>query len=64
MMDRFVIVSPGIRDSKNRNVIRVTPACYNRIAELSEQTGISMCRIIGQCVDFALDHMIDEEGEE
>lgn len=62
-MDKFVIITPGLRDSKNRNVIRVTPSCYSKIAELSDRTGVSMCRIIGQCVDFALDHMVDEECE-
>ncbi|WP_249311812.1 hypothetical protein [Congzhengia minquanensis] len=62
-MDKFVIITPGLRDSKNKNVIRVTPSCYSKIAELSDRTGVSMCRIIGQCVDFALDHMVDEECE-
>lgn len=59
-MDKFVLVAPGLRDSHTGEVVRTTPECYEKIYALKMRTGVSMCRIIEQCVDFALDHMCDE----
>lgn len=56
-MDTFKIVAPGMRDSKKRGVVRVPPTCYDRQTELSDETGVSICRIVDQCVTFALEHM-------
>lgn len=61
-MDRFVLISPGRTDSNVKGQLRVPPDCYARIAELSRKTGMSMCRIAGQCIDFALERLELAEG--
>ncbi len=61
--DRFVLFAPGREDSTDRGVVRLTPSCYDRVLGLKRRTGISMNRIIEQCVDFALEHMEDDEDE-
>jgi len=60
MSDKFILFAPGTKDIDNRGVVRITPDCYDRVSQLKTKTGLSMCRILEQCVDFALDHM--EEG--
>lgn len=63
-MDKFVLIAPGPRDSHTRSVIKTTPECYEKVYSLKKQTGVSMRRILEQCVDFALDHMYDEGTDE
>lgn len=60
-MDTFRIIAPGNSDSSSRGVIRVPPNCYDRLAKLSKETGVSICRIVEQCVTFALERMEDDE---
>ena len=60
-MDKFVLIAPGNRDSDSKSVVRVTPSCYQKVEELKRKTGLSMCRILEQCVDFALDHMVEDD---
>ena len=60
--DTFRIIAPGLRDSNNRGVIRIPPSTYDRLAALSRETGVSICRIVDQCVGFALERL--EEGDE
>lgn len=57
MKDRFVLFAPGCKDSNNNGVVRLPPSCFERVMQLKRQTGVSMGRIIEQCVDFALEHM-------
>lgn len=59
--DTFRIIAPGLRDSDKRGVIRVPPSTYDRLILLSKDTGVSICRIVDQCVAFALERY--EEGE-
>lgn len=56
-MDKFVLIGIGQKDSDNNSVVRVTPSCYEKLHALKEKTGLSMCKILEQCVDFALEHM-------
>lgn len=58
--DTFRIIAPGMQDSNKRGVIRVPPSTYDRLMALSAETGVSVCRIVDQCVTFALERM--EEG--
>jgi predicted DNA-binding protein len=55
--DTFKIIAPGLQDSNNRGVIRVPPGTYDRLAALSKETGVSICRIVDQCVAFALERL-------
>ena len=60
MTDKFTLITPGYRDSAS-GVIRIPPDCYRRIVELRNKTGVSLCRIVEQCIDFALEHMEESE---
>lgn len=57
MPDKFVLLTPGTLDSNDKGVVRLTPSCYDRVYALKQRTGISMGRIIEQCVDFALERL-------
>ena len=54
--DTFRIIAPGLRDT-DRGVIRVPPTTYDRLAALSKETHVSICRIVDQCVTFALERL-------
>ena len=56
-MDKFVLITKGVKDCRNKSVVRLAPECYEKVYHLKLQTGISMRDIIDQCVDFALDHL-------
>lgn len=55
--DKFVLFAPGREDSADKGVVRLPPNCYDQVLDLKRRTGISMGRILEQCVDFALEHM-------
>ena len=55
--DTFRIIAPGLQDSDKRGVIRVPPSTYDRLMVLSKETGVSICRIVDQCVTFALERL-------
>lgn len=57
MMDRFVLITQGAKDSRDKAVVRLSPTCYTVIANLKKRTGLSMRSILEQCVEFALEHM-------
>jgi predicted DNA-binding protein len=57
MMDTFRIIAPGLQDSDKRGVIRIPPNTYDRLSLLSKETGVSICRIVDQCVTFALERL-------
>lgn len=59
--DSFRIIAPGLKDSNNRGVIRIPPSTYDRLAALSKETGVSICRIVDQCVAFALERLEEED---
>lgn len=63
-MDTFKIIAPGLRDSERPGVVRVPPSCYDRLAKLSKETGVSICRIVDQCVSFALERLEGESDAE
>lgn len=63
-MDRFVLIAPGPKDSRDKAVIKTTPECYEKVYALKKRTGVSMRKIIEQCVDFALEHMYDGRADE
>ena len=61
--DTFRIIAPGLTDSDKRGVIRVPPSTYDRLLILSRETGVSICRIVDQCVAFALERLDESEGD-
>jgi predicted DNA-binding protein len=62
--DVFRIITPGLQDSNKRGVIRVPSTTYDRLALLSKDTGVSLCRIVDQCVTFALERLEGAEDAE
>lgn len=60
MGDTFRIIAPGYESDK-RGVIRIPPTTYDRLAQLSKETGVSICRIVDQCVMFALERLEPDE---
>jgi len=61
--DVFKIIAPGLRDSDKKGVIRVSPTTYDRLRALSENTEVSICRIVDQCVAFALERLEGDDGD-
>ena len=64
MADKFVLITQGTTDSNNSGIVRLVPSCYQKIAVLKRKTGMPLCKILEQCVDFALDHLLDEEDDD
>jgi hypothetical protein len=63
--DTFRIIAPGLNDSDRRGIIRVPPSTYDRLRVLSTDTGVSICRIVDQCVAFALERLEgDDDGQQ
>ena len=62
--DTFRIIAPGLQDSDKRGVIRIPPSTYDRLRLLSADTGVSICRIVDQCVAFALERMEGDDDAE
>ncbi len=59
--DKFVIFAPGTGEPR-QGVVRIEPDTYKRVDELRLKTGVSMCRIVSQAIEFALDHMEDTDN--
>lgn len=66
MSDKFVLIAQGVTDSPNKGVVRLPPQSYDKIYDLHQKTGMSMGKILEQCVDFALEHLAEGkyEGDE
>ena len=62
--DTFRIIAPGLNDSDKRGVIRIPPSTYDRLMVLSKETSVSICRIVDQCVTFALERLEDDNDAE
>ena len=62
--DSFRIIAPGLSDSEKRGVIRVPPGTYDRLMVLSKEPGVSICRIVDQCVAFALERLEGDDDDE
>lgn len=56
-MEKFVIdTTDGKIQSINRT-IRLKAELFDRLTLLSEETGVSLNKIINQCISYALDNM-------
>lgn len=59
-MSRGFTVSTKDEKIKSINrTIRFKPEHFDRIVQLSEETGVSFNKIVNQCLAFALDSMED-----
>ena len=63
-MDKLVFTLPRPARTKTDNTImRLTPAAYNAVEEVSAKTGLSNCYIASQMIKFAAEHMEIKEGD-
>ena len=51
----FTVARPARVKTEN-TIIRLTPAAYNAVEEISAKTGLSNCYVASQMVQFAADH--------
>jgi hypothetical protein len=62
--DVFRLHAPTRRAGNNREIVRLSGDTYDRVAELSDDTGMSMRWIVDKCVAFALDRLEVAEHEQ
>ena len=56
-MDKLVFtVSRPAREKTENTIMRLTPAAYNAVEEISAKTGLSNCYIASQMILFAASH--------
>ena len=56
-MDKLVFtVSRPAREKTENTIMRLTPAAYNAVEEISARTGLSNCYIASQMILFAASH--------
>ena len=62
-MDKLVFtVSRPAREKTENTIMRLTPAAYNAVEEISARTGLSNCYIASQMILFAAGHTEVEFG--
>lgn len=62
-MDKLVFtVSRPAREKTENTIMRLTPAAYNAVEEISAKTGLSNCYIASQMILFAASHTEVEFG--
>ena len=62
-MDKLVFtVSRPAREKTENTIMRLTPAAYNAVEEVSAKTGLSNCYIASQMILFAANHTEVEFG--
>ncbi|MCL2212759.1 MAG: ribbon-helix-helix domain-containing protein [Oscillospiraceae bacterium] len=60
--DTFTILTSA-RVTGTKGVLRVRPRTYDMLAEVSQETGVSISRLVDQCVAFALERWEGNEDE-
>ena len=62
-MDKLVFTLPRpVREKSENTIMRLTPAAYNAVEEVSAKTGLSNCYIASQMILFAAGHTEVEFG--
>ena len=62
MADKFVLKLPYPDDTPAKQpVIRLKPSYYQTLSILKARTGLPLGNIVEQCIDYALEHMDEEE---
>lgn len=54
----FVLVSKRKYSQKDRPVVRVDRETYATLTKLAARSGLSLAEIVGQCVGYAVDHLV------
>ena len=56
-MDQFIIQKDENKMSSINRTVRFKPEHFEKLTELSVQTGVSFNKILTQCIEFALSHL-------
>jgi len=56
-MDKFVITKDENKISSINRTIRFKPEHFEKLSELSDQTGVTFNKIVTQCIEFALSRL-------
>lgn len=60
-MEKFRIDKGDGKISSINRTIRLKPEYFEKIMELSDETGVSFNKIVNQCIEYALNNMDEEE---
>lgn len=60
-MDKFIINRDENKISSINRTVRFKPEHFEKLTELSIQTGISFNKILTQCIEFAISRLETEE---
>lgn len=62
-MDKFILKLPYPDDySSKQPIIRLKPPYYQTLSVLKARTGLPLGNIVEQCIDYALEHMEEDDG--
>lgn len=59
-MNKLVIKKNDEKISSINRTIRLKPECFEKLMEISENTGVSFNKVVIQCLDYALENLSDE----
>ena len=61
-MEKFIIDTKERKMSSISRTIRMKEETFDRINEITRRTGVSFNRIVNQCIEYALAHYDEQEG--
>ncbi len=61
-MEKFIIDTKERKMSSISRTIRMKEETFDRINEINRRTGVSFNRIVNQCIEYALAHYDEQEG--
>ena len=56
-MKKLIIKTESEKIKSINRTIRIKPECFDKIMEISENTGISFNKVVNQCLDYALENL-------
>ena len=56
-MEKLVIKTDVEKIKSINRTIRIKPECFDKIMEISENTGVSFNKVVNQCLDYALKNL-------
>ena len=56
-MAKLVIKPDEEKIASINRTIRIKPEVFDKLMEISEKTGVSFNKVIGQCLDYALENL-------
>jgi len=60
-MDKFIITKDENKISSINRTVRFKPEHFDKLTEISQETGVSFNKILTQCIEFAISRLAVEE---